>query len=140
MIKKVVAFCLWGDKPEYTIGAIENAKLVNEIYPKWEARFYIHENVNQKVRNDRRHHGVQIRIYKGHENHDGAFERFRPMCDKDVSLFVSRDCDSRLSDKEYQAVLEWENNDSFQFHSMKDHTNHQYPPVLGGMWGAKNYG
>jgi len=35
MKKKIISFSLWGDKPMYTIGAIKNAKLAEEIYPGW---------------------------------------------------------------------------------------------------------
>ena len=39
-MKKIISFCLWGDNPKYTIGAIENAKLAKTIYPDWTCRFY----------------------------------------------------------------------------------------------------
>ena len=61
------------------------------------------------------------------------------MCDPEVDVFISRDCDSRLSDREYQAVQVWLEN-STQFHCMRDHEAHKFPPVLGGMWGAKRNG
>ena len=40
-MKKIISFCLWGDNPKYTIGAIENAKLAKTIYPDWTCRFYV---------------------------------------------------------------------------------------------------
>jgi len=33
-MKKVVSFSLWGDNPIYNIGAIRNAELAKEIYPR----------------------------------------------------------------------------------------------------------
>ena len=50
-MKKIISFCLWGDNPKYTIGAIENAKLAKTIYPDWICRFYVSENVNQSIIN-----------------------------------------------------------------------------------------
>lgn len=44
MIKKIIAFSLWGDNPKYTVGAIKNAKLTSEIYPGWISRFYCGQN------------------------------------------------------------------------------------------------
>ena len=32
-MKNIISFCLWGDNPIYTIGAIRNAELAQEIYP-----------------------------------------------------------------------------------------------------------
>ena len=41
MMKKIISFCLWGDNPKYTIGAIKNADLALDIYPEWTCRYYI---------------------------------------------------------------------------------------------------
>ena len=48
---------------------------------------------------------------------------------------ISRDTDSRLSQREKAAVDEWLSS-SKGFHIMRDHPWHKYP-VLGGMWGVK---
>ena len=36
----VVAFSLWGDQPLHTVGAVENARLVPQLYPGWECRVH----------------------------------------------------------------------------------------------------
>ena len=38
---KIISFSLWGDKPQYVVGAIKNAELAKEIFPEWKCRFYI---------------------------------------------------------------------------------------------------
>lgn len=130
-MKKVISFSVWGTNPDYLRGAEKNAILAKDIYPGWETWFYVEQ-------------GTQVNleatctkvIYYDHEvGSNGMFQRFRPMQDPSVDVFVSRDCDSRLSDREYQAVLQWLNSDK-QFHAMRDHPAHGIP-VLGGMWGAK---
>ena len=50
-MKKIVSFSLWGEDPKYTIGAIENAKLVNEIYHGWISRFYCGKSVPENIIN-----------------------------------------------------------------------------------------
>ena len=51
-----------------------------------------------------------------------------------VSVFVVRDLDSELFEREVHAVDEWLLNTSYAFHMMRDHSEHQIP-MLGGMWG-----
>jgi hypothetical protein len=68
---------------------------------------------------------------------DGLFWRFLPASDPTVDVMISRDCDSRICEREAAAVTEWlaSNKD---FHLMRDHPCHRVP-VLGGMWGCRNH-
>jgi len=50
-----------------------------------------------------------------------------------VTHFLYRDADSRITMREYFAVLEWLASKK-AFHFMRDHPAH-FHPVLGGMWG-----
>lgn len=47
--KKIVSFVVFGSKREYTFGAIENAKLIDKIYPGWIGRFYIGDDVSKDI-------------------------------------------------------------------------------------------
>jgi hypothetical protein len=49
---------------------------------------------------------------------------------------LSRDTDSRLSNREKLAVDEWLESDK-DFHIMRDHPYHN-TEILGGMWGVRN--
>lgn len=138
-MKKVISFGLWGNNPDYTAGAIKNIDLARRIYPGWEVWFYIEDDVDPKVVESVEQVADKVIEYKDAHGWDGLFKRFLPMCDPEVDVFISRDCDSRLSDREYQAVEEWLASDK-QFHAMRDHEAHRFPPVLGGMWGAKREG
>jgi hypothetical protein len=42
MLKRVLTFSLWGDKPFYNVGAIKNAHLAQHFYPNFECWFYVH--------------------------------------------------------------------------------------------------
>jgi hypothetical protein len=159
---KVISFCLWGNDPKYTEGAIANAKLAAEIYPDWVCRFYIGSSTDFSVtesliattQNWIRCAEVEgegrfidmcggsfeprsLEIY--HMNKPGdwrmMFDRFLPGSESKVEAFISRDCDSRLTLREKAAVDEWLASD-FGFHSMRDHPQHSVP-ILGGMWGMK---
>ena len=65
----------------------------------------------------------------------GMFARFLPASEDGVEVFISRDCDSRLSKREVAAVADWMNSPRL-IHAMRDHPYHT-APILGGMWGAK---
>jgi hypothetical protein len=65
----------------------------------------------------------------------GMFWRFYPAGEQDVDVVIIRDCDSRLNNREKDAVNEWLNSDK-GFHIMRDHPYHT-TEILGGMWGSK---
>ena len=50
-------------------------------------------------------------------------------------MFVSRDLDSRLSERENAAVQEWLKSNK-SIHVMRDHIKHDFT-ILGGLWGTK---
>lgn len=146
MSKKAISFSLWGHKPEYLRGAIRNAELTPKIYPGWKSFFYVNSQVDSKFIEELKCVNTsfnEVFVMESNDNNTSNFSclfwRFLPLIDREVKLFVSRDCDSRLSDKEYQAVLDWENSDK-QFHCMRDSVYHSYPPMMGGMCGFKNDG
>jgi hypothetical protein len=133
---KLISFCLWGDNPKYTEGAIKNAELAKEIFPEWTCRFYVGQSVSSIVKmrlemND----NTQIVEVPEWGNWKGMFWRFWPASEKDAEVIISRDTDCRLGHREKAAVDEWLESDK-GFHIMRDHPFHAFP-VLGGMWGAK---
>jgi hypothetical protein len=141
-MKKIITFCLFGDCKDYFYGAIENARLAQTIYPEWICRFYIFKEVfseNPWV------YGALLG-FKNTEvvklDMNGGFYstmyRFLPLGETDVDVFMSRDCDSRLSNREKVAVDEWLVSGKTN-HIMHDHPYHYTPeyPILAGMWGSK---
>ncbi len=50
-------------------------------------------------------------------------------------MFISRDLDSRFSDRELAAVNEWLKSDK-DVHTMRDHPDHG-TQMLGSAWGSK---
>ena len=133
---KIISFCLWGDNPKYTEGAIKNAQLASEIYPEWKCRFYVGQSVPSIVlmRLEMNENTEVIRMPE-FGNWKSMYWRFWPAGEEDVEVMISRDTDCRLNDREKEAVDEWLESDK-GFHIMRDHPYHAFP-VLGGMWGAK---
>jgi len=134
-MKKIVSFSLWGEDPKYTIGAIENAKLVNEIYQGWIGRFYCGKSVPENIINSLKNiPNTEVIIMDEDGDWTGMFWRF--LACKDGDVMISRDTDSRLSLREKLAVDEWLKSDK-DFHIMRDHPYHAME-ILGGMWGCRN--
>lgn len=134
---KVIAFSLWGDNPKYTVGAVRNAALAAELFPDWVCRFYIGDGVPDKTLGLLANlDNVELaEIPVGFEGWKGMFSRFAPAGEPEVEVMLSRDCDSRLSERERDAVNEWLESDC-TFHIIRDHPWHG-AAILGGTWGAK---
>jgi protein O-GlcNAc transferase len=135
-MKKIISFSLWGNNPIYTIGAIRNAELSSIIYPNWICRFYIGKSTNiEIVEKLKQFSHVEVVEMNVDGDWTGMFWRFYPASEEDVDVMISRDCDSRLSEREKLAVDEWLTSDK-GFHIMRDHPHHN-TAILGGMWGSK---
>jgi protein O-GlcNAc transferase len=133
MTQKIISFCLWGNDPKYTIGAIKNAELASSIYQGWECWFYT-ANCEPEITKELSKTSKVIDMGdKG--DWTGMFWRFLPANDPSI-IMISRDTDSRLSHREKAAVDEWLASDK-DMHIMRDHPYHR-TEMLGGMWGARN--
>jgi len=133
--RNVIAFSLWGDRPEYITGAIVNAQIAPHLYVGWTARFYCDTSVPADARAALAQYGAQVVLMDRPEH-----QRIRPMWrflaadDPEVNVFVCRDADSRLNAKELLAVTDWLRSGR-RFHVMRDHIYHM-ELVLAGMWGG----
>ena len=135
-MKKIISFCLWGENPRYTIGALKNADLAKTIYPDWVCRYYIGKSTPNKIITELcDKDNTELFIMNESGDWRGMFWRFLPASDSDVSVMISRDTDSRLSEREKEAVDQWLDSDK-GFHIMRDHPAHG-TAILAGMWGAK---
>ena len=136
---KIISFSLWGANAIYTVGAIRNAIIASTLFPDWVCVFYCFKSVpNPIVDQLKGMPNVNVRIVA--DNHDegdnrGMFHRFLPADQVGVEYMMSRDTDSRLSEREKIAVDEWLASGA-DFHLMRDHPYHGVP-ILGGMWGVK---
>jgi hypothetical protein len=135
-MKDIIAYSLWGDHPMYWIGALRNIELIHKYFPGWTCRFYIDKNCKQELIDTIKDENVEVVLVDSKDSFHGMFWRFWAAEDPDVDVFLSRDCDSRFSDREVAAINEWLASDK-DFHIMRDHPYHTVP-ILGGMWGCRN--
>jgi len=136
--KNIIVFALWGSREIFTRGLIENLKLAPHIYSDWKCRVYYDNTVPEGIINEAKKYEpelIDMTSSSKFVKYEKLFWRLLPLSDKTVERFISRDCDSRLSTKEFLAVQEWINSE-YLFHSMRDSIHHSLP-LQGGMWGAK---
>lgn len=148
-MKKVISFSLWGEDPKYCVGAVKNAELAAIHYPGWECRFYVGNTdqlpsdspLRKSLASLFKLPNTDIRLLEDNGSWHGMFWRFEPASEDDVDVFISRDCDSRISAREASAVKEWLASPQL-VHSMSDHPYHFHPKhgLMGGMFGMKRYG
>ncbi len=135
-MKKIISFCLWGNDPKYTIGALRNAELAKTVYPGWTPRFYVGSSTSPAVTKQLLRAGAEVVNMTEPGDWRGTFWRFYPAGEPDVEVMLSRDTDSRLSMRERAAVDEWLSDPEKVFHIMRDHPAHK-TEILAGMWGAR---
>lgn len=133
---KVISFSLYGDNPIYTIGCINNAKRKVEIFKDWQMWVYHNSSVPVNILSEL--HSLNVKLINTNENKGffGSLWRFRPILDPSVEYFISRDGDSRISERDEIAVTEWTNSDK-NFHILREHPIGHHWVMNAGMWGAK---
>ena len=143
----IISMCLYGDDPRYTMGAIRNAQLTPVIFPGWTLRVYV-ERVNStsqtkypkvppRVITTLRKLGVQIvQVDPITVDSPPMMWRFLVLDDSTVEYFIVRDADSRLTERDADAVRNWMQSGK-PFHCIRDHPSHASSPVFGGLWGGR---
>ena len=136
VMKNIIAYSIWGTHPMYWVGAKKNIQLAKKYFPNWICRFYVDSSCSKELIDSLIDENVEIKLVDSKDSFHGMFWRFWASEEEDVDIFLSRDCDSRFSDREYYAIQQWLNS-SKDFHIMRDHPYHT-TPILGGMWGCRN--
>ena len=134
--RRIIAFSLWGKAPHYLAGAMANLRLARLIMPGWRCRFYVGADVPEAVLADLKAQGAElIEGAKAHPDIPSYCWRFLVADEPGLEAFLCRDCDSRLSAKEWAAVEDWLASGR-TFHVMRDHVIHS-ELILAGLWGGR---
>ncbi len=133
---KVISFGVWGDNPLYTVGIIKNCTQIKSYYSDWVPWVYYNDTVSQDIVSELIALNVKIIHIAGRINDRiNSIWRFQPCFDDSVDLFLSRDCDSRITHREMDLVNKWLQS-SKELHIIRDHQYHQ-KPIMAGMFGIK---
>ena len=131
---------LYGSDPRYTTGAIENAKLIDKVFPGWKLRIYLSNTSNMRVPSD-----IVDQLKSLNVNlvfMDPSTTTVKPMTwrflvanDVTVDRFIVRDADSRLIPRDATEVERWIQSGKI-FQCIRDHSGQVGWPISGGLWGA----
>lgn len=133
--KKIIAFSLFGNSPEYLEPAVMNTELAEQVYPGWVCRFYTDGSVPEAAIRRLQANGAEIvRVDAVAEQWPGAMWRFLALDDREAARVIFRDADSVISQREARAVAEWEESGKL-FHTMRDAGTHT-ELMMAGLWGA----
>lgn len=132
----VIAFSLFGEKPRYLRGAIDNMLSAHKYFPTWIVRFYMDNSVPRNIIDYLKNVGAQIIVEQPNQGLRQRLSwRFKVANDGGVDRFLVRDVDSVVSQREALAVQEWQKSDK-SFHVMRDWWTHT-DLILAGMWGGR---
>ena len=138
---RYVSFSVWGNQPLYNVGVIRNAELMKEIYPDWKMIVYYDVSVPNETIEELEKNNVILKKVDGFDY--GWFWRFFASDLEDCEYVCFRDADSRISQREKEAVDDWIESKK-TLHVMRDHPYHGIPAgnnklgILAGMWGIKS--
>ncbi len=136
---KVISFGVWGNNPLYINGLIKNCYNIKTNYPEWNVWVYYNNTVQSDIISHLTNLGISL-FHMDNDNTSGTNSvwRFYPTMDESVDILLSRDCDSRITNREMHLVNEWIDSDK-ELHIIRDHAWHQMP-ILAGMFGLKRGG
>lgn len=128
----VIAYSLWGDKPMFVNGMIENVRLAKKYFQGWQVVVYVPDDTFMVKTEDYKHVSV---VHSGNaDGFIGSFWRFQAVFDNPFyERVIVRDADDRLGKRDKWCVDQWIKSGK-DFHVIRDHPNHRHN-VMGGMWG-----
>ncbi|ESO00763.1 hypothetical protein HELRODRAFT_175241 [Helobdella robusta] len=146
-IKKIISMSLWGSKTRYTYGALRNAQLLPVYFPNWKLRIYVEKEqpngltsfppVDKRILTKLKNMGVEIvEVDHADTQIPPIMWRYLVADDETVNVFVVRDADCRLTDRDAIVVEDWLKNYRLPIYCVRDHPNHKRFALLGELWGG----
>ena len=130
-MRKILSFSLWGNDPKYLDGMRENVDLAAKWYPGWTVMIHCPIDTMYELGVS----GVAYQIKKSIIVSSGLFWRILPATSWCNDIVCVRDADSRIGERERDAVDEFESG-PYALHVMRDHPAHG-AEIMGGMWGCR---
>lgn len=134
---RYIAFSLYGTRPFYIRGMLQNLRLAPDIYPGWTVVLYASPSAIAALETHKPWPGpCRLEPKPEPAGHEAMLWRFEALQIPDADHVIFRDADSRLNVREAAAVNEWVASGAAG-HLMRDHPHHAQWPILGGMWGLR---
>lgn len=137
-MRKVISYCIWGDNKLYNYGVYENALLLNKIFPDWNMIVYYTKTALKKVIEElNKIKSVECILIDVSNHPRNSMIRFLAGFNKKNDVVIFRDADSRLIQRDADAVKEWLDNTDKNIHIMRDNQTHK--KMCAGLWGVRNH-
>jgi len=133
---KVVSVSLYGSGAMYLQGAVDNAKLMESIYPGWRMLVFCEDKIPDLIIKQLKELKCVVQTMGRSRGHSGMLWRFASAWNDKHTYTIFRDSDSRLNVREAAAVEAWIESGK-SAHCMHDHPHHASLPLFGGMWGIR---
>lgn len=140
-LNNIISFSLAEDTEESREGAIENAKLVKDTFPNWQANFYLPQNTSESTASAiSEQENCNVLLVSDDVKVKPCFWRYIPLVEnQSVSSVVFRDVNNRINKFDFDMVNEW-NNSAYQFHSIKNFDEKGSDIIYPYHWGLKIHG
>ncbi len=136
----IVSFSLFGTDPDdiYHEGAVKQSVLYKKFKPDWDLWFYVGASVPNETlqRISDANPRASIEFVDEPEDLSATWWRYRALKVAKTDFVLFRDTDSRLSNREVDAVDEWLSQDVLPVHMMRDHPYHGVH-LLAGLLGVQ---
>lgn len=134
LAKIYFSFSLYGSNKKYTLGMIENARILNQSFPNTIVRIYICDNVPSDIIKSLEEISTVSIIYtKLKEGCLNMFDRFHAIDEPDCDIMFVRDADIRVHERDIACIEDFIKSDK-SLHIIRDHKFHR-TEILGGLWG-----
>lgn len=131
------SYSLYGSNPKYAVGAIKNAIIAEHLFPDFDVRIYLAEDVPLwAVQTLALLPNVVLAFTNGPSNNTAMYWRFFAFEDDEYERVVIKDADARLGLRDRAVHDEWVASD-LDFHIVKDHPTGHSEPIIGCHFGAK---
>jgi hypothetical protein len=133
----VFSFSLFGKDPIYNKGILENARILNNVFPKYRVYIYLADDVPvQTIECLQRFPNVNIINVRNSANkYKNTLNRFLAIDEPDCSIMFSRDADSRVHLRDQACIIDFIESDKL-LHIIRDHPAHG-TRIMAGLFGIK---
>lgn len=132
---KVISFTVFGNNPIYDIGLLKNLDLAKKIYQGWDCWVYCPKDYHLIPELEKRNCKV-FTLGSLDKEILQTMWRFIPMFVSDLEIMIARDCDARLTQREFDCVKRFEES-NYNFQILRDHDAHFSHSIMAGMFGCK---
>lgn len=138
---KVIAFSVYGKKPDHTMGALRNVQIAPLYFPGWTVRLYTPfpgttAAVPARLINKMRTLGADV-VYVNNKTLPVTRAAWQALDDPTVSTVLLRRAEHRLSEHQQRAVTSWMKSPDAVFHCMRDHTDHAKTAIPTDLFGVR---